>query len=155
MCGEKPGIQVDRITVSIFYLSLGTKKRQNISSRNPHLKINTLTTVELWKIIEDTFFGSRNINFDRYTLLTRGIKRRESIEHFFGKLKELSENCDLGSLEDALIRDLFIANMQDPKIQRELLKKRLNSHKQYAYPLIWNSDNGINYKFRTINLRCS
>ncbi|XP_075239365.1 uncharacterized protein LOC142334921 [Convolutriloba macropyga] len=58
-------------------------------------------------------------------LLTTKQSKGESIEHFFGKLKELSENCDLGNQEDTLIRDLFIANMQDPEIQRELLRETL------------------------------
>ena len=38
---------------------------------------------------------------------------------------EFSENCDLRNQEDTLIRDLFIPNMQDPKIQRELLRENL------------------------------
>ena len=38
---------------------------------------------------------------------------------------ESSENCDLGNQEDTLIRDVFIANMQDPGIQRELLTETL------------------------------
>ena len=58
-------------------------------------------------------------------LLTPKQSKEESIEHFFGKLKDLSENCDLGNQEDTLIRDLFIANTQDPEIQRELLRETL------------------------------
>ena len=51
--------------------------------------------------------------------------KRLSNEHFLNKLKELSENCDLGNMEDTLIRDFFIANVQDPEIQRELLRKTI------------------------------
>ena len=75
--------------------------------------------------MEATFIRQRNITFDRYMLLTTKQSKGESIEHFFDKLKELSENCDLGNQEDTLIRDLFIANMQDPDIQRELLRETL------------------------------
>ena len=67
----------------------------------------------------------RSAQFDRYVLLTTKQTRGESIEHFFGKLKELSENCELGSQEDTLIRDLFIASMLDPEIQREFLRETL------------------------------
>ena len=35
----------------------------------------------------------------------------------------MSENCELGNLEDNLRGDLFLANMQDPGIQMELLKE--------------------------------
>ena len=75
--------------------------------------------------MESAFIRQRNITFDRYVLFTTKQTRGESIEHFFGNLKELSENCELGSQEDTLIRDLFIANMLDPEIQRELLRETL------------------------------
>ena len=84
--------------------------------------MDTLTTVELWNIIESTFIRQRNTTFDKYMLLTTKKSKGESIELFFGKSKELSDNCDLGDQEDTLIRDLFIANMQDPEIQRETLE---------------------------------
>ena len=87
--------------------------------------MDILTTVALWNIMEATFIRQRNITFDRYLLLTTKQSKGESIGHFFGKLKELSENCELGSQEDTLIRDLFIANMPDPEIQRELLRETL------------------------------
>ena len=47
----------------------------------------------------------------------------EPVEKFYGCLRELSLNCDLGSREESIIRDVFIANMQDGEIQRELLKE--------------------------------
>ena len=125
MCGDKPWIQADRKTVSMLYLSLSTAGRRIICSRNQHLKLDTLATVVLWNIMESTIIRQRNITFDRYTLLTTKQLKGESIEHFLGKLKELSESCDLGDQADALIRYHFIANMQDPKIQRELLRETL------------------------------
>ena len=87
--------------------------------------MDILTTAELWTIMESAFICQRNITFDRYVLLTTKQTRGESIEHFFGQLKELSENCELGNQEDTLIRDLFIANMLDPDIQKKLLRETL------------------------------
>ena len=120
MCGDKPRAQADPKTVSRLYLSLGAEGRRFSSSRNPHLKMDILTTVELW-----TFIRQRNITVDRYMLLPTKQSKGESIQLFFGKLKELSENCDLGNQEDTLTRDLFFANMQDQEIQRELLRETL------------------------------
>ncbi|XP_075252665.1 uncharacterized protein LOC142344670 [Convolutriloba macropyga] len=125
MCGDKPWAQADRKTVSMLYLSLGTEGRRIVCSRNPPLKMDILSTVELWNIMEATFIRQRNITFDRYMLPTTKQSKGESMEHLFGKLKEISENCELGSQEDTLIRDLFIANMQDPETQRELLRETL------------------------------
>ena len=39
------------------------------------------------------------------------------------KLKELAENCDFENKEETLIRDVFITNLIDPEIQKELLKQ--------------------------------
>ena len=67
MCGDKPWIQADLKTVSMLHLSLCIEGRRIICSRNPRLKMDALTTVEFWKIMEDTFLGSRNITFDRFS----------------------------------------------------------------------------------------
>ena len=107
----------------MLYLSFSSDGRRIICSRNPRLKMDKLTTMELWKITEDILLRPRNITFDNYMLLTTKQSKGESIEHLFGKLKEFSENCHLLNQEDDLIRDLFIANMQDPEIQRELLRE--------------------------------
>ena len=70
MCGDKPWTQADRKTVYTLCLSLGTEGRRIICSRNPHLKMDILTTLELWQIMDSTFINQRNITFDRYMLLT-------------------------------------------------------------------------------------
>ena len=125
MCGDKPWAQADPKTVSMLYLSLGTEGRRIVCSRNQHLKMDSLTTVELRNIMEATFIRQRNITFDRYMLLTTKQLKGESIEHFFGKRKDLSKNCELGSQEDTLIRDLLIEKLQDTEIQRALLRETL------------------------------
>ena len=153
MCGDKPWTQADRKTVLMLYLSLGTEGRRIICSRNPHLKMDTMTTVELWNITESTFIRQRNITFNRYMLLTTKQSKGESMEHFFGKLKELSENCDLGDQEDTLIRDLFIANTQDPEIQRELHRETLETPQ--ALRLAINMELGQRYQLQFSNTQPS
>ena len=70
MCGDKPWAQADRRTVSRLHLSLGAEGRRIVCSRNPHLKMDILTTVELWNIMEATIIGQRNITFDSYMHIT-------------------------------------------------------------------------------------
>ena len=69
------------------------------------------------------FTNQRNITFDRYTFLTRKQLKGEPVEKFYDCLRELSLNCDLGNYEESIIRDVFIANIQDGEIQRELIKE--------------------------------
>ena len=51
----------DRKTVSMLFVMLGTEGRRIVSSRNPHLKMDTLTTVKLWRKIEEAFIHPRII----------------------------------------------------------------------------------------------
>ena len=67
----------------------------------------------------------------------------EPIEKFYGHLKELSENCDLGDKGDTIIRDVFIANMQNEDIQKELLKETVDPEKALAI--------AINIEMGTLN----
>ena len=59
----------------------------------------------------------------------------------FGCFRELSQNCDLGSHEESINRDVFIANMQDGEIQRELLKETRTAKK--ALEVAMNIEMGI------------
>ena len=65
----------------------------------------------------------------------------EPVEKFNGCLWDLSLNCDLGSHEESIIRDVFIANMQDREIQRELLKETKTAKK--ALEVAMNIEMGI------------
>ena len=70
----------------------------------------------------DSFYPPRNIIFDRYVLFSREQKKGETVEQFYSILKQLAENCDFENLEEVIIRDIFITNMLDDDIQRELLR---------------------------------
>ena len=90
-----------------------------------------------------TFIRIHNITFDRYLFLTRKQQKGEPIEKFYGHLKELSENCDLGEKGDTIIGDVFIANMQNEDIQKELLKETVDPDRALAI--------AINIEMGTLN----
>ena len=92
MCGDKPWPLADRKTVSLLYLSIGIEGRRILNCKNTH--IDTLATIDFWKIVEEAFIRARNITFDRHVFLITKQIRGETVEHFCGKLKELAENCD-------------------------------------------------------------
>ena len=81
------------------------------------------------------------MSFHRYTFLTRKQLKGESVEKFYGSLRELFLICDLGSYEESIIRDVFIPNMQDGEIQRELLKETRTAKK--ALDVAMNIEMGI------------
>ena len=80
--------------------------------------IDTLSTAEFWKIVEAAFICPRNITFDRHIFLIANQLRDETVEHFYGKLKEVAKNCYFKIKEETLIRDVFITNLIDPEIQK-------------------------------------
>ena len=65
------------------------------------------------------------------------------MKNFYAHLKGLSENCDLGEKGDTIIRDVFIANMQNEDIQKELLKETVEPDKALAI--------AINIEMGTLN----
>ena len=127
--GEKPWKYCDNKGVSLTYLSLGMEGRRIFGSQEPNIQIDRVTTKDLWESLDRVFTKQRNINFDRYTFLTRKQLKRKPVEKFYGCLRELSLKCELGSHEELIIRDVFIANMQDGEIQKELLKETRTAKK--------------------------
>ena len=123
MCGDTPWSLADRKTVSLLYLSIGIEGRRILNCKNPHIMIDTLSIVNFWKIVEEAFIRPRNITFDRHVFLITKQLRGETVEHFYGKLKELAENCDFENKEENLIRAVFITNLIDPEIQKDFLKQ--------------------------------
>ena len=134
LCGEKPWKYCDNKAVSLTYLSLGMEGRRIFGSQEPNIQIDRLTTKDLSKSLDGLFTKQRNITFDRYTFLTRKQLKGEPVEKFYGCLGELSLNCDLGNHEESIIRDVFIGNMQDGAIQRELLKETRTAKKRVKLP---------------------
>ena len=68
------------------------------------------------------FIRPRNITFDRYVFFSKKQKNGETVEQFYSILKELAENCDFENREESIIREIFITNMLDDHIQREILR---------------------------------
>ena len=126
LCEDKPWDMADRIFKSLIYLNLGVEGRKMHGREFPHTNVETKTTKEICEVLETTFIRPRNVTFDRYLLLTRRQQRGETREQFHSALRSLAEHCQLGHLEDELLRDIFTANMIDPEIQKELLKVTLS-----------------------------
>ena len=75
-----------------------------------------MPTTEFWIIVEDA-----SLTRFPHHKTTPG----ETVEHFLRKLNELAENCDFQNKEETLIRDVFITNLINPGIQKELREQTL------------------------------
>ena len=76
--------------------------------------------------MEEAFIRPRNITFGRHVSFITKQLRGETSEQFYGKLKELAENCDFENKEETLIRVVFITNLLVSEIQKELLKQTVD-----------------------------
>ena len=123
LCGERPRNLCNQKCVSLLHLSIGTEDRRLLTQKFPHDNIYDLTTLKLWEMMEIAFIRPRNITFDRYVFFSRKQKKKsETVEQFYSILNELAENCEFENREEVIIRDIFITNMLDDDIQRELFR---------------------------------
>ena len=129
LCDERPWHLCDQKYVSLLYLSIGTEGRRLLTQKFPHDNIYYLTDLKLWEMMQIAFIRPRNITFDQYVFFSRKQKKGETVEQFYGILKELAENCNFENREEVIIRDIFITNMLDDDIQRELLRDTVDPEK--------------------------
>ena len=116
-----PWDEADLKVRSLIYLSLGTEGQRINKQRFPHSDNDRITVFELAHEFALSFTQPRNITYDRFLLFTCKQKQNEKLESFHCRLKALGARCRLGSAEEDLIKDIFIAFVTNPDIQRELL----------------------------------
>ena len=104
--------------------------RRILNCKNAHIRIDTLSTAEIWNAAEANFIRPGNITFDRHVFLITKQFRVETVEHFYGTLKELADHGDFENKDVTLIRNMFITNLTDPEIQKDLLKQRVEPRQE-------------------------
>ena len=108
---------------SLVYLSLGTEASRIYHQRNLHTRIDRYSTNELIYELGVTFTRPRNITFDRFQLITVQQNSNKNLKTFFSRLRELGSKAALGNVDEDLIKDFFIAKMNNFAIQMELLSE--------------------------------
>ena len=112
MFGINPRFYVTNGQLHFFTIIWVPEGRLVINGKNLHCEIDQLSTVHLWQRMETAFIRLPNQTFDRFSMLTTKNLCGKTVEHFYGKLKELAENCQLENGE-SLFRDVFIAKLTD------------------------------------------
>ena len=130
-----PWDEADLKVRSLIYLSLGTEAQRIYQQRFPHSSIERITVFELAHELSLSFTQPRSITYDRFLLFTCKQKPNEKLESFHCRLKALGAKCRLGSAEEDLIKDIFIAFMTNPDIQRELLMETRTAQQVLQFAL--------------------
>ncbi len=118
-----PREEADGQVKSLLYMMLGSEARRHFQFRLPHVRIVDTSLAELWMNLDNVFHRERNISVDRVALISRRQREGESLEQFHAVLTGLAAKCQLAQLEDELVRDIFIANIREPELQRRFYKK--------------------------------
>ena len=112
----------------------GVPNNWNRRTQDAHPKIPTHKrrehhdTTTVGRIRVD-IYKTKECNFWPVFVANRRQQKGETMEQFHSALRSLAQFCQLGTLEDRLLRDIFTANMNDPQLQKELLKVTLEPEK--------------------------
>ena len=72
----------------------------------------------------DAYFSpKKNITLMRYTFFTCRQEEFERFDQFVIKLKTLVRDCDLGTLQGELVKDMIVIGTCDSRLQEQLLSK--------------------------------
>ena len=90
-------------------------------------------------LAKTSFDKSQSVTYERYKLFNRAQEIGESLGAFHTALTAQAARAELGTLEDELVRDLFISKMKNVVLQdtltfetfspEEVLKRALNLNK--------------------------
>lgn len=67
------------------------------------------------------YLPKANVTYERFVFFTRKQKAGESYEQYMTVLQNLSITCELGTLKDEFLRDIFVTSITDSKLQEKLL----------------------------------
>ena len=112
---------------SVLYLALGAERKRVFAQKHPRVNVLGISFKNIFDLLESAFIKTTNIRFERYKLLSRKQKDRESYEQFWGALSDLAGSCEIGiNAEQEWISDVFIFNMKNCDLQRRLLSETFN-----------------------------
>ena len=135
LLGDLDKIPAMKKAISVLYLALGSAGRKSIADKLPSTNIATVTLADLLKNCKECFKKPKNETLDRFKFLSRKPKERESLKQFWNELNGLASKCNVGTITESLVKDVFIVNMINKEVQQKLCtepKTTLNDNIQLA-----------------------
>ncbi|XP_055388193.1 uncharacterized protein LOC129616589 [Condylostylus longicornis] len=112
----------DTRKVAMFLHSLGPDAIPVFNSFG--LNLETTKYDEIVKKFDEYCSPKKNIAMERHKFFTRTQQPGETVTEFITNLKNLSKSCELGSLQNDIVKDIFICglNIEHQKIRDKLLQ---------------------------------
>ena len=112
--------EVQKRVASRLLLALGTEGKKKFVQKNPHVEVSKLEFREMVALAKVSFDKSQSVTYERYKLFNRSQETGETLEAFHAALTAQAAKAELGTLEDQLVRDLFISKMKNVVLQDTL-----------------------------------
>ena len=103
-----------------LFLALGTKEKKKFVQQNPRVEVSKLEFREMVASAKVSFDKTHTVTYERYKLFNRAQQTSETLEAFHEALTAQAAKAELGTLEDELVRDLFISKMTNAVLQDTL-----------------------------------
>ena len=137
----KNRLESEQVLISNLYLCLGEKGQDELHKRRPHLDLSAIRYPRMLDALETEFKKERNETYETYQLLSRKQFINESLEQFHSVLSGLAARCNFGTLEDRILRDVFIVNMNNRDAQKELCRSTKTPEEVYRIALSYERGN--------------
>ena len=112
--------EVQKRVASRLFLALGTVGKKKFVQKNPHVEVSKLEFRQMVALAKTSFDKSQSVTYERYKLFNRSQETGESLEAFHAALTAQAARAQLGTLEDELVRDLFISKIKNVVLQDTL-----------------------------------
>ena len=100
--------EVEKRVASRLFLALGTEGKKKFVQKNPHVEVSKLEFKQMVALAKTSFDKSQSVVYERYKLFQ-------------------AARAELGTLEDELVRDLFISKMKNVVLQDTLTFETFSS----------------------------
>ncbi len=81
----------------------------------------------LFDTFEAHFMPQQSLVLQRHKLITCKQQKFQSIDNYVIDLKNLARNCELATLEDSLIKGIFICGVTSNELREQLLQDQVDS----------------------------
>ena len=99
---------------------MGTGGKKKFEQKNPHTEVSKLNFSEMVELAKISFEKTQSVTYERYKLFNRSQEAGEALEAFHAALIAQAARAELGTLENELVRDLFISKTKTTVLQDTL-----------------------------------
>ena len=111
------------------------KRQDEFHRRKPHLDLTSTRYARVINSMETELKKERNVAYETFQLLARKQHIGESLEQFYFVLSSLAARCNLGALENRILREVLSVNRNSREAQYKFCRSTKNPKEVYRIAL--------------------